>query len=469
MIARNARSRSANEDPTFNGRVRYRRYRSAVIRSGRIASLIDPGWLFILAGLVMCAAMILIPAQGDRDDLRQELRAMHRKDALIAARLRAHAEFLDELDREEPQLIRRLAASQLNLIPQGHQPVLLSTAPQRSVVDLIDSTVRVGDAEEGGCPTSRLAELATGPPSLWVLGGSVLCLLVGLVLGPSRESAAADAGRANPKADDVEASIVARQAVPRMTPILADEDPPAEKVTAMAEVTDQPPTPASSLGSLDVRTQTPGETDESEVPAFLRQLRESKVRVQSRSAGRAAGDRPAPSPLAVLTPPVSSIAAPMLADADDGVDVLDEDAIEPELTAIVEERQTHLPEAGPSDDADLDTPAVQAEAIEAETEPEDEIEAEDEQEEVTDGPQDELDEDGEYEYVYEYVDDDEDDSEDPEEPEGDGEEDDEYEYVYEYEYVDEEEEADAEETAEPAAEEPRIDATAEPFPETLFD
>ena len=152
----------------------------------RIGALIDPGWLFVIAGLAICAAVILIPAQTDLDSLRRQLDELQRKDSVISARLRAHSAFLDDLDRGDPQLVRRLAASQLNLVPEGHKPLLLSTSPRICVADWIDSTVEEIPASRTRPRESTLSRLATGRHSLWLLGGSVLCLFIGVILGPSR-------------------------------------------------------------------------------------------------------------------------------------------------------------------------------------------------------------------------------------------------------------------------------------------
>ena len=87
---------------------------------------IDPGWLFVAAGLVMCAAVILIPAGSRLEGLREQLPRLEREEALLLARLRAHANFLDELDRGDPPLVRRLAAAQFNVVSAGERPVLVA-------------------------------------------------------------------------------------------------------------------------------------------------------------------------------------------------------------------------------------------------------------------------------------------------------------------------------------------------------
>lgn len=76
----------------------------------------DPAWLFLIAGLAILAAAVLMPAIDDTHDVEwQRDRAVaiegHRKD-----RLDRYGKYLAALDRAEPDLVEQLAAGQLNLI-----------------------------------------------------------------------------------------------------------------------------------------------------------------------------------------------------------------------------------------------------------------------------------------------------------------------------------------------------------------
>jgi hypothetical protein len=162
--------------------------------------MLDPGWLFLIAGLAMCAAGILIPAQNDLRALKGQLDALHAEEALVTARLRAHANFLDDLEQADPTLVRRLAAAQLNVVPAGDRPILLARTPSASVIDWIDQTVATEPPPTAGAGLSRLSRLAEGPYRLWALGGSVFCIFIGLLtgVGPAvrrRTGSSARAGR----------------------------------------------------------------------------------------------------------------------------------------------------------------------------------------------------------------------------------------------------------------------------------
>ena len=100
----------------------------------------DPGWLFIGAGLAVCAAGVLLPAQADLRALEGQLAHLQAEEARAYQRLAAHSDFIDQVDRNDPAMIKRLAAAQLNLVPQGDTPLLLASHEVSPVTGWIDST-----------------------------------------------------------------------------------------------------------------------------------------------------------------------------------------------------------------------------------------------------------------------------------------------------------------------------------------
>lgn len=88
------------------------------------APLLDAGWLFLVAGLALLGATILIPAADDlsyskflRD--RALLIESHRQQ-----RISRYEEFLHALEERNPTLLRSLAVSQLGLVPATQAPLL---------------------------------------------------------------------------------------------------------------------------------------------------------------------------------------------------------------------------------------------------------------------------------------------------------------------------------------------------------
>lgn len=90
-------------------------------------ALLDPGWLFLLAGVVLLGATVLLPAADDIEEVRlQRDRALAVEDHK-SLRLKSYEDYLAALEREEPALVMALAASQLNQIPQGRSLILETT------------------------------------------------------------------------------------------------------------------------------------------------------------------------------------------------------------------------------------------------------------------------------------------------------------------------------------------------------
>jgi hypothetical protein len=151
---------------------------------------IDPGWLFLIAGGVILAAVVLLPAM---DGLRD---AEHHRDRAIALethqleRLARYSDFLSALDAGDPTLMRDLAASQLNLAPVGQDVVLApATMEERSADVFARLEPGFTPPVEPTEPDSVLHALATGGTTrLWMIAGGAFCVLLG-VLPPARSRA----------------------------------------------------------------------------------------------------------------------------------------------------------------------------------------------------------------------------------------------------------------------------------------
>jgi hypothetical protein len=144
---------------------------------------IDPGWLFTIAGLAVMVSAALLPAELDLHDLRQQRASIAAREAWNRERLAAYDRFLSELDRRDPSLLRRLAASQLNLMPKGEQPLLMATSIEHTVSDWIEATVPAIEFQPQPAPDTLLARLADGQRRLWLMVGGAMSVFLGLVLG----------------------------------------------------------------------------------------------------------------------------------------------------------------------------------------------------------------------------------------------------------------------------------------------
>jgi hypothetical protein len=140
---------------------------------------IDPGYLFLIAGLALLAAAVLIPAQGDLADARW------RRDTALAhehthrERLERYEHYLDALDGRDPAVIESLAVLQLNILPDRAAPVTLGPSP----IDRSASIFRQLEPPPAVMPArdqhqSILAGLVTDRGArLWVIAFAAVCIL----------------------------------------------------------------------------------------------------------------------------------------------------------------------------------------------------------------------------------------------------------------------------------------------------
>lgn len=151
------------------------------MRASRPLLRLDAGWLFLAAGLAMCVTGLLVPAQEELEALSAQRDRLLEQELAMQARLKAHSDFLDDLDRADPSLVRRLAASQLNLTRADERPVLLATSANRPVTAWIDAAVPSEPPQHHEHRRSWLSRLAGGPARLWLLGAGILCVFISLI------------------------------------------------------------------------------------------------------------------------------------------------------------------------------------------------------------------------------------------------------------------------------------------------
>jgi hypothetical protein len=174
---------------------------------------LDPGWLFVLAGLVLIAATALIPAQRElavahwHRDRALAVEAHHRQ------RVTNYQAYFHALERNDDTVVLSLAATQLNRSPETRVPlsepvditrVTGSVFPQLEPPPLVEPAPPAHYARAQALSDARANELRTGQPvapellmdprestlerwatddrlRLWLFAGGVLCLLIGLL------------------------------------------------------------------------------------------------------------------------------------------------------------------------------------------------------------------------------------------------------------------------------------------------
>lgn len=152
----------------------------------------DPGWLFLISGVAVLAATVLIPARHElavAEWARDRALAIekHRTD-----RLNRYATYLQAVERGDESVLLSLAASQLNKSPIDRVPLMAASDPgvtNASVFpDLEPEPVKIPERPVINESSSLLTRWTTHEKwRLWLLAGGMLCVMIGL-LPPSRRA-----------------------------------------------------------------------------------------------------------------------------------------------------------------------------------------------------------------------------------------------------------------------------------------
>jgi hypothetical protein len=147
---------------------------------------LDPGWLYLLAGIVLLAATVLIPAADDLASVRNQRDRALAIEQHRVERLANYQQYLVALEAEDPSLVRALAACQLNQIPANRSLILETpelmpgaTATASIFAALEPATLRLPDRRT---PDSILFRWTTSDTSrTWLIAAGAFCLLMGLL------------------------------------------------------------------------------------------------------------------------------------------------------------------------------------------------------------------------------------------------------------------------------------------------
>lgn len=142
---------------------------------------IDPGWLFLIPGIVLLMAAVLIPAKDDLTEARHLRDRAYSVEDWHTQRLARYSAYLDALDQRDETVVRSLAASQLNMTTEEFEPVLSAgLRGGASVFPELEPPFTPLDPPTP--PDTRLQRLASKPEGrLWLVGLGGLCVLIGLM------------------------------------------------------------------------------------------------------------------------------------------------------------------------------------------------------------------------------------------------------------------------------------------------
>ncbi len=160
-----------------------------------------PGWLFTLAGSVLLAVVVLVPAWLDHHEAAWRLGIMRAQAQALSQQRQNYEAFASALQADDPVLLERLALTHLNLTLEEKQPVRLSTPASADTADVgawlaVPQPVIGQDLPAYLAPANRLTRVATGPgrPALLAIG--LICLIGGIFFNPRSNAAPRPLGQA---------------------------------------------------------------------------------------------------------------------------------------------------------------------------------------------------------------------------------------------------------------------------------
>ncbi len=150
--------------------------------------LLDPGWLYLLAGLAMIACSLLLPAMEDLGEVRYQRDRALALEAHRLKRLDNYEQYLSAVQREEPALVMSLAATQLNQVPANRglvlEPANLFSDPEGSIAasplaGLEPPPIELPERHRVESYLARWTRSDAIRP--WLMAGGALCVLIGLL------------------------------------------------------------------------------------------------------------------------------------------------------------------------------------------------------------------------------------------------------------------------------------------------
>lgn len=151
--------------------------------------LLDPGWLWLFAGLTLVCFTLVIPAQRDLEEARFYRDRVHAAEDHRQARLARYQNYLDALERGDETLVLSLAAMQLNKAPKGTDLIVQGSEIAKRSASVF-TNLEPPPLQLPQRPQRQMSLLekwtSDDHSRLWLLGGGSLMILIGLLPASTR-------------------------------------------------------------------------------------------------------------------------------------------------------------------------------------------------------------------------------------------------------------------------------------------
>jgi hypothetical protein len=142
---------------------------------------IDLGWFYLICGLTLTVAAIIIPAKEDL--LQLELK----RDAIVCdldglrSQIEVYKQFLDDLKDSDSEIHDKVAEMQFNLTSNGAPIVIDMSASQTPLAWLSKRARKAKVLEVEHNHASLLTSIVQGRGRLWLIACGAFLMFVGLV------------------------------------------------------------------------------------------------------------------------------------------------------------------------------------------------------------------------------------------------------------------------------------------------
>lgn len=149
----------------------------------------DHGWPWLLAGLVLLVSAGVFPSEERLEAERASVETLRAQRVHALETVEAYESFLEGIDAGDETVVRRLAAAQLGIMPREQKLLTMLTGIQepptrwieRSVLDEMSFNTLVSPRQPIA-NDSLLATILSGEGRVWLFGGAILAIFIGLLL-----------------------------------------------------------------------------------------------------------------------------------------------------------------------------------------------------------------------------------------------------------------------------------------------
>ena len=153
----------------------------------RLNKRFDIGWQFIVCGLVLTVAAIVLPAHQGLDDLESKQKIIIADLEDLEYQVSIHEIFLQDIKDGDSSFIQRLYELQFKIDPIGDAIVLDLAAPKTPLDWVANRARRTRSVNMETQQASILSKLSDGQGRLWLLGVGAFVLFIGLISNTTEE------------------------------------------------------------------------------------------------------------------------------------------------------------------------------------------------------------------------------------------------------------------------------------------